>query len=143
LLNEFKFINLHFNIDAIGELDEYIRHGTKWSKVEELNTLPYHILMDNPTWLKINILPNRLKLFTRVKLKQFINGLYQHEGTNIHPHLVEKAEQILSYLNRSISEKEDLLGREVFVKRIKEFEGLRHNKAIEDIVPELKHLFKQ
>lgn len=182
LWNEFKSINLHFSIDAIGELDEYIRHGTKWSKVEEtvkllvkhpktncqvhttvqvlnifsltelytwmakieeLNTLPYHIWMDNPTWLKINILPTRLKLFARVKLKQYINGLFQHEGESIHPHLVEKAQQVLSYLNRSISEPEDNLGREIFIKRIKEFENLRKNNPIEDIVPELKHLFKK
>ena len=180
--NEFKSINLHFSIDAVGELDEYIRFGTKWSKVEEtvkllikhpktvcqvhttvqvlnifsltelynwmgkfeeLNTLPYHIWMDNPSWLKINILPNRLKLLARVKLKQYINGLYQHEGSSIHPHLVEKAEQILSYINRSISEDQDLEGLKLFKQRLKSFEVLRNSRKIEALVPELKSIFRK
>lgn len=33
--NGFKDISVHFSIDAYGELDEYIRYGTKWNKVEE------------------------------------------------------------------------------------------------------------
>jgi hypothetical protein len=92
--------------------------------------------MDNPTWLKISILPIPLKLLA-------LNILKNHFQNSPNNDLVffEKKDQIISYLTRSIKEKQDKEGLEIFRKRIREFEALRGSKQIQDLVPELTKIF--
>lgn len=179
LWHKFKKINIHFSIDAHGELDEYIRHQTKWEKVlkttkellehpkthcevhttvqvlnifsltelykwietlDGVEDLPFHIWMDNPTWLKINILPKNLKVMAFMKLKSFFDEKFL--SYQVPESTKERAEQILSYLSRAIKEPHDVDGLAVFKQRIRKLETLRGHKPIEEIVPELKSLFK-
>jgi organic radical activating enzyme len=169
--HNFKSVSIHFSIDAFGELNEYIRHNTKWKDVEEnvrlmldhpktncevhstiqvlnifqlpklyewisqfknMQKLPFHIWMDNPTWLKISILPIPLKILALNTLKNFFQSVDNEDQV-----FIERQNQIISYLSRSIKEKHDKEGLETFRTRIKEFETLRGSKKIEEIVPEL------
>jgi organic radical activating enzyme len=106
------------------------------SQFEDIPQLPFHIWMDNPTWLKISILPIPLKLLA-------LNILKNHFQNSPNNDLVffEKKDQIISYLTRSIKEKQDKEGLEIFRKRIREFEALRGSKQIQDLVPELTKIF--
>ncbi len=99
--------------------------------------LPIHIWMHNPAWLHINILPQELKEKALEKLEKYFAGVkikdFQYEV---------RSKQVLSFLTRSLEESHDEENLEVFKERIKKFETLRKQPAIEKIVPELKPIFK-
>lgn len=178
LWHSFKHINLHFSIDAHGELDNYIRKNTNFetvkknveiminhpkticevhSTIQALNifnlidlyewiaslkdipSLPFHIWMDQPSWLKMHILPKPLLLIAYKRLENYFSskkedGIFLEEN---------KVNQILSYIKRAIQEPQDLEGLELFKTRLKDFEKIRSLGPIENIVPEFKLIFNQ
>lgn len=102
------------------------------NQFKDIPKLPFHIWMDNPTWLKINILPLPLKILALNTLRNFFNEYSSKDDA-----FLEKEKQIISYLTRSIHEEQDKEGLKTFKTRIREFEKLRNSKPIEQIVPQL------
>lgn len=173
--NSFKSVHVHFSIDAIGTLNEYIRKNTKWKDVEEnvklilahpkticevhttiqvlnifnlpelyqwigsfpeMPNLPFHIWMDSPEWLKLDILPKPLKVMALNNLNNFFNQIDSSE-----PEYLERKKQIISYLKRSIQNEQNIEGLNKFRSIIRSFEKMRNQEPIEKMVPFLKHLF--
>jgi len=180
--NNFKLIDVHLSIDAFGELDEYIRFGTKWSTLEEVvsdiighektkcdvhttinilnifslptlyewiktkevnHKLPFHIWMDGPEWLALKVLPPEMLRRARKKLTDyFANVEIKDPDFFKDPICVERKTQIISYIDRAISEGQDIAKYEECLRNLRSLEGLRENGPVDKIVPELKELFK-
>ena len=176
LWHSFKEVSVHLSIDAYGDLNEYIRFGTKWKDVIEnckviidhpktvceihtcvqvLNLfslpelyswtnelggsksrLPLHIWMTQPDWLKIEILPLQLKKVALMKVLDFFSKSQYSTDEDI-----QKKLQIISYLKRSISEPQNKSGLKNFKINIRNFEKLRNQRPIEEVVPEFKYIF--
>ena len=175
--NEFKEVDVHFSIDSIGILDEYIRFNSNWKTIENnvllmlehkkvraevhsciqvlnifnlteiydwilklekpnLPSFPFHIWMDQPKWLHIDILPKHLKEKAADKLLNYFAQYRGEKGVLFR----ERSQQILSYLERSINTPQDLEGLNLFKKRIRDFERIRNLDPIETIVPELMEI---
>ena len=173
LWKNFRNVRVHLSIDAFGSLNEYIRNGTNWAKLEKnvdwipshpkvhpevhscvqvlnifglkdlyrwiktkprIPRLPFHIWMHGPRWLHIDILPDQLK----EKAYNELSAYFKQESLRDYEQI--NADQILSYLTRSLEAGQDLENFQVFKERIRAFEVLRALPQIESLVPELKGL---
>lgn len=126
---------IHSTIQVLNifNLDELYEWSRQFNKIPKL---PYHIWMDQPEWLMINILPLELKQLALEKIKTYFG-----KANLTDPQSHERMAQIISYLNRSIEEGTNQHEQDNFKKRIREFERIRQTKPIEFLVPELKGLF--
>ncbi len=122
------------NIFNLPKLYEWI------SQFSEIPSLPFHIWMDHPTWLKINILPTPLKILALNNLVNFFNSTNKSNSNQVYD---SRQKQIISYLKRALEEKQDKEGLALFKTRLLQFESIRNLEPIESIVPELKSLIKR
>jgi MoaA/NifB/PqqE/SkfB family radical SAM enzyme len=174
LWNSFKSVSVHFSIDAFGELNEYIRYGTKWTDVEsnvkeilahpkarcevhttvqalnvfdlpklyewittfgdKLPQLPYHIWMDQPHWIRMDVLPPHV-------LQQALDQLEDYFSRTLIPHhRLWAADMIRSYVQRAMKDHRPESVAE-FKQKIRAFESIRRTRPIEVIIPQFKSLF--
>lgn len=176
LWKSFRSVNVHFSIDAFGDLNEYIRFNTHWddvcdnvkeimahpkvrcevhSTIQSLNIfglpalyewidgiggkmpkLPYHIWMDQPSWLRLDVLPRELLQEAELKLNNYFSK------TIVPPERRWLAKMSLSYVQRAIAENSSDVNLKEFRGRIRDFEKIRGTQSIEAIVPEFRELFK-
>ncbi|MAX66982.1 MAG: twitch domain-containing radical SAM protein [Bacteriovoracaceae bacterium] len=173
LWKNFKKINLHFSLDAVGDLNGYIRHKSTWAIIEKnihyflhhpktncevhttiqainifnlpelyewmrtkpnLGNLPFHIWIDHPPWLHIDILPTQLKKLALVRILQYFKTIPDKEKDY---HFEAYEQQIVSYLKRSLTSPQDKKNLEQFKQLIPQFEKIRSQKPIQELVPEI------
>jgi len=174
LWNSFKSVSVHFSVDAFGELNEYIRYGTKWSDVEanvkeilahpkahcevhatvqalnvfdlpklydwiasfgdRMPMMPYHIWMDQPNWLRLDVLPPALLELALIELDEYFARV------EIPRHRQWAAGMIRSYIQRAMkNHRAEELAE--FKAKLRAFESVRKTRPFEEIVPQFKNLF--
>lgn len=102
----------------------------KWiGSVPKIPKLPFHIWMDQPDWLRVDVLPPEYIQLALDKINANVTTNGVHET------------QIRSYLKRAMSEYQGEEKTRVFVDMVRRFENLRKNPPIESLVPELAPLF--
>ena len=127
---------IHSTINALNifNLPEFY----EWIKtVPGIPSLPFHIWMDQPEWLRMDVLPPELLAQALINLTEY----FSKETVEADDNERVRRQQILSYIQRSMKSYQGEKMLNDFRVKIRQFEGLRKTVKIETLVPELKQVF--
>ena len=86
-ISQFKHVTINFSFDGTGKLEEYLRHGTKWDRHEEI----FHEVFKLPNlhWAGIGSVVQPQSIFQiKDTMKWFLDGYRQyhpkHRGISFH-----------------------------------------------------------